>query len=71
MLAAMFKEIVSNLDLGDLKVAGLVLFVGVFLGVLFFALTRSKAQAQRWAEIPLEGSGAGRAFSGVEESDHV
>jgi len=71
MLAAMFKEIVSNLDLGDLKVAGLVLFIGVFLGVLFYALTRSKAQAQRWAEIPLERSFADRASARLEESDHV
>ena len=54
MLAAMFKEIFYQLDLGALKTAGLVLFVAVFLGVLFYALTRSKAQAQRWAEIPLD-----------------
>jgi len=71
MLAAMFKEIVSNLDLGDLKVAGLVLFVGVFLGVLFYALTRSKAHAQQWAEIPLEMPSTSRASSGLEESNHV
>jgi len=43
----------------------------VFLGVLFYALTRSKAQAQRWAEIPLERSFADRASARLEESDHV
>jgi hypothetical protein len=66
MLAAMFKEIVQNLDLGDLKTASLVLFVAIFAAVLFYALTRSKAQATRWAHIPLDDQPATR-----EEPTHV
>jgi len=47
------KEIITHLDLSVLSAAGLVLFLAVFIGVLFYALTRTPRQAEEWSRIPL------------------
>jgi len=51
----MFKEVITHMSLGDLSTAGLLLFFVVFLAVAFYAMTRSPAQADQWARIPLTG----------------
>ena len=49
----MFKEVITHMSLGDLSTAGLLLFFIVFLATAFYAITRSPAQADQWARIPL------------------
>lgn len=49
----MFKDVLQHMDLSVLTSAGLIIFFIVFLFVLLYALTRSRSQAQQWAEIPL------------------
>jgi cbb3-type cytochrome oxidase subunit 3 len=51
----MFKEVITHMSLGDLSTAGLLLFFVVFLAVAFYAFTRSPAQSEQWARIPLTG----------------
>ena len=47
------NEIITHLDLSALSAAGLVLFLAVFVGVLFYAMTRTPRQAEQWSRIPL------------------
>ena len=49
----MIKEAIAGLGLGTLAVIGLVVFFTVFLGVVAWALTRSRRQVDRWASLPL------------------
>jgi hypothetical protein len=49
----MFKEVITHMSLGDLSTAGLLLFFVVFVAVALYAMTRSPAQAEQWARIPL------------------
>jgi cbb3-type cytochrome oxidase subunit 3 len=49
----MLKDVLIYFDLSALSAAGLVLFLVVFVGVLFYALTRTPRQAEQWSRIPL------------------
>lgn len=49
----MFKDVLQHMDLSVLTSAGLIIFFIVFLFVVLYALSRSRSQAQQWAEIPL------------------
>lgn len=49
----MFKEVLNHMDLGPLWATGLVILLIVFVLIVLYALTRSPAQADRWARIPL------------------
>jgi hypothetical protein len=64
----MFKEVITHMSLGDLSTAGLLLFFVVFVAVAFYAITRSPAQADQWARIPLnierDGDGGHRNQEG-------
>lgn len=49
----MFKDILNQLDMTALTTSGLILFFIVFVGVLFYAMTRAPQQAEQWSRIPL------------------
>ena len=51
----MFRELLTQLDAAKLSTGGLILFFIVFVGVLFYALTRTPRQADAWSRIPLTG----------------
>lgn len=63
----MFKEVLQHMDLSALTSAGLIIFFIVFLFVTFYALTRSRSQAQQWAQIPLTSDNPRRTR---EEPNH-
>lgn len=44
----------SQVDIAALKVAGLVIFLAVFIGIVLWTLTRSRRQIDRWSEMPLD-----------------
>ena len=49
----MIKQALVELGLESFAVVGLVLFVGVFLGAVAWALSRTRRQVDRWATLPL------------------
>lgn len=50
----MFKEIYNATSADTLSAMATLIFVGVFLSVLVWALTRGRRTVDRWARIPLE-----------------
>ena len=50
----MFKDVLQHANLAHWTEVGLVIFFVVFLLTSLWALTRSREQVRRWAEIPLE-----------------
>jgi hypothetical protein len=49
----MFKEIFHHIDLGRIGEAGMLLFFIVFVAVTIRAILTSRAEMDRWAELPL------------------
>ena len=51
----MFKEIFHHIDLGRVGETGMLLFFAVFVAVTIRAILTSRAEMDRWAELPLSG----------------
>ena len=49
----MFKEIFHHIDLGRIGETGMLLFFVTFVAVMIRALLTSRAELDRWAELPL------------------
>lgn len=49
----MIKQAISELGLAPIAVAGLLMFVIVFLGVVAWAMTRGRGTVATWASLPL------------------
>jgi cbb3-type cytochrome oxidase subunit 3 len=49
----MIKLALSGAGLAPFAVIGLIVFVGVFVGVGVWAITRRKAEIKQWAAMPL------------------
>ncbi len=49
----MFKEIFHHIDLGRIGETGMLLFFIVFVAVTIRAILTSRAEMDRWAELPL------------------
>jgi hypothetical protein len=54
----MFKEIFHHIDLGRIGEAGMLLFLVVFVAITIRAIMTSRAEMERWAELPLKSGGA-------------
>ena len=54
----MFKEIFHHIDLGRIGEAGMLLFLLVFVAITIRAIMTSRAEMDRWAELPLSNGSA-------------
>lgn len=51
----MFKDVLQHMDLALLSSAGLLIFFGVFIAIVIWAVSRPKEQVREWAKLPLSG----------------
>ena len=49
----MIREVLENSNLTFFAVAGLVIFVAIFAGMILWVLTRKRSQVERWSKLPL------------------
>jgi len=54
----MFKEIFHHIDLGRIGETGMLLFFITFIAVTIRAILTSRAEMDRWAELPLSNGSA-------------
>ncbi len=66
----MIKQAMSEAGLAPLAVAGLMIFVAVFVGVAVWAMTRRRGQVAGWSSLPLN-DGPTVASAGLPITGHT